>query len=108
MCLQVPGTCWKSTHKHKIPTDKTKRANTRRQTQEHKSSIDERYKKKKKRKTKKNKNQTLTLRIEESKYGRVVTVMQQQVLGSSSGRELEAAFVPRILSATTPAGESTP
>jgi translation initiation factor 1 (eIF-1/SUI1) len=58
--------------------------------------------------TKKNKNQTLTLRIEESKYGRVVTVMQQQVLGSSSGRELEAALCHRFCLHTTPAGESTP
>jgi hypothetical protein len=46
-------------------------------------------------KKKKNKNQTLTLRIEESKYGRVVTVMQQ-VLGSSSARELEAALCHRF------------
>jgi uncharacterized coiled-coil DUF342 family protein len=61
-----------------------------------------------KKKTKKNKNQTLTLRIEESKYGRVVTVMQQQVLGSSSGRELEAALCHRFCLHTTPAGESTP
>jgi len=48
------------------------------------------------------------LRIEESKYGRVVTVMQQQVLGSSSGRELEAALCHRFCLHTTPAGESTP
>jgi translation initiation factor 1 (eIF-1/SUI1) len=92
-------------HTNKIPTDKTNRPNIRRQTQEHKSSsINERYQKK----TKKKKNQTLTLRIEESKYGRVVTVMQQQVLGSSSGRELEAALCHRFCLHTTPAGESTP
>jgi hypothetical protein len=71
-------------------TRRSVQTNTRRQTQEHKSSINERYKKKQ------NKKQTLTLRIEESKYGRVVTVMQQQVLGSSSGRGLEAALCHRF------------
>lgn len=35
-------------HTNKIPTDKTNRANIRRQTQEHKSSINERYQNKKK------------------------------------------------------------